>query len=243
MHRPISAALLALALSVAGCDDASEVHTADDTQTSVAGRAQTTSDMPVPSTVAGAASSVSGSPTTSAIDASPTTVAASERLNFSEKGVGVGNFGDGQQLVQRGLEAILGPPDEVESLDTCWGKQVFLTWNDQLTLEFLRDELYGWRIDSDTLEGPRGVNVGDAAGDLIAAFDDYSSDVLMNDLSGAPELVLWVGNRENWFRATLSETPSDNGAKTLENIAGNWGSEWGRLFTVVDETPDLWCGD
>jgi hypothetical protein len=174
---------------------------------------------------------------------STTTSDTSEELVFSDEGVGVGNFGDGQKEVQAGVESILGAPDDVESLDTCWGKQVVLTWNDKLMLEFLRDEFYGWRVDSAALEGPRGVNVGEPASDLIAAFDDYNSDVFMNDLSGSPELVLWVGNRENWFRATLSETPSDDTAKTLENIAGNWGSEWGRLFNVVDETPDLWCGD
>ena len=216
------------------------------TTTSVA--ASSTSVAATSTTDAGSTSTTSqGSASTKASTTKPTTTETTAPgttgLLLSDEGIGVVEFGAPQAKTEQAVRALLGAPDNVEPHDTCWGKQVFLSWDDQLSLQFIKDELYGWSISSDQLDGPNGVNVGDRVRDIAAAYDGYRPEAFFNELAGWPEMILKDASGDIWFRIQISDMPADNPAATIEAIEGTWGSEHDRLFTEVSSDPDLWCGD
>ena len=261
-----------LLVGVTACDDSDAVSTNDASTTSTASSVTSTSDTSdttddtsasstsvvamststsmLTETTATSTSTTGGSTTStkSAPTAKPGTTASSAAsgasgLVLSDKGVGVANFGASRAQAESAITKLVGPVDDVDTSATCWGEMVVLSWDNGLSVQFLRDELYNWSLTSDELGGPKGVSVGDPARDLVAAFDDYKASSAMNELSGSAGMTLTNAKNEVWFRADLSALPDEDPDATLTNIDGEWGSAEKRLFTVVDEDPNLFCGD
>ncbi len=263
-------AIAALMLvGVTACDDSDAVSTNDasttSTASSVTSTSNTTDDTSASSTsvvemststsmltetTATSTSTTGGSTTStkSAPTAKPGTTASSAAsgasgLVLSDKGVGVANFGASRAQAESAITKLVGPVDDVDTSATCWGEMVVLSWDNGLSVQFLRDELYNWSLTSDELGGPKGVSVGDPATDLSAAYSNFRASSFDNELSGDPEMILQDDTDVIWFRAQLTDLPQDDPEATIVTLEGQWGAEFDRLFTVVDERPDVYCGD
>lgn len=268
MKRLLVPALFMLAL--AGCDDSTDVASdssttsaavtdastttstgVDATSTTSSADVTTTTEATSSTTAAESASTTSSATettvkgTASSKPATPSTsgAATSGKIVLSDEGVGVAKYGTNRKQAEAAITAVLGKPTNTDVSQTCFGEFVTISWGDGFWVEFVRDELFSWTITSDDIEGPKGVNVGDPARDLVAAFDDYKASSAMNELSGSAGMTLTNAKNEVWFRADLSALPDEDPDATLTNIDGEWGSAEKRLFTVVDEDPNLFCGD
>jgi hypothetical protein len=268
MKRLLVPALFVLIL--AGCND-SDVVSSDSSTTSAAVAGESTTSTAVDGTsttssVETTTTAVASSSTTTAMDASSTTQDATQttvkgastskpptpssssaattgKIVLSDEGVGVAKYGTNRTQAEAAITAVLGKPTNTDVSQTCFGEFVTISWGDGFWVEFVRDELFSWTITSGDIDGPNGVNVGDPARHLVAAFDDYKASSSMNELSGGAGMTLTNAKNEVWFRADLSDLPQDDPDATLTTIDGEWGSAEKRLFTVIDDDPNLFCGD
>ena len=259
-------AIAALMLvGVTACDDSDAVSTNDASTTSTASSVTSTSNTTddtsasstsvvamststsmlteTTSTTAGSTTSTKGASTAKPETTASSAASGASGLVLSDKGVGVANFGVSRAQAESALAKLVGPVDDVDTSATCWGEMVVLSWDNGLSVQFLRDELYNWSLTSDELGGPKGVSVGDPATDLSAAYSNFRASSFDNELSGDPEMILQDDTDVIWFRAQLTDLPQDDPEATIVTLEGQWGAEFDRLFTVVDERPDVYCGD
>ncbi|MCB0973912.1 MAG: hypothetical protein KDB86_05065 [Actinobacteria bacterium] len=262
--------LLAIAVTVtmAACDDSSDVATstssteaspsdASSTSSNVA-ETSSTSSVDHASTTAASASSTSvgesttlpgsvtttsGGHSTSSSKPTNTSPPAEDAIVLSDRGVGIADYGASSGDVVPAVSAVLGVEPEVQEIQSCWGEMATMTWRDNFSIGFMGDEFYMWSLGDTEIEGPDGVNVGDPASDLVDALTGYTASSFVNELSGNPEMIFMKGDTEIWFRAPLSALPADDPDATLQAIEGEWGSDHDRLFTVIHDDPTLYCGD